>query len=471
MSMINKDKLAVIILGAGKGKRMKSKKAKVLHLVAGRPMIDYTVNLAASLGSKKIVLVVGHQGDEVRALLSGRRIETVEQKQQLGTAHAVLQAENILKSSRHTDILILSGDVPLLKKETLKRLLREHKRAQAAATILTVEAPDPYGYGRVVRRRDSSIERIVEERDASRKEKGIKEINSGIYCFKKDFLFKALKQVRRKNVQKEFYLTDVIGMARKKGLPVHALLADDFTEVMGINTRIELANSERIMRDEVLSKLMLKGVTIMDPSSTFIDSTVSIGRDTVIYPHTQIYGNTRIGEDCVIMSHSVIRDTRIGHSVEIKGFVFITDSLIGDNAKIGPFSHFRPETVLKEGVKIGNFVEVKKSVVGIGSKAPHLTYIGDSIIGKKVNIGAGTITCNYDGKAKHQTIIGDGVFVGSDTQFVAPIKVGKGALIGAGTTVTQDIPPYSLTLSRAPQVNKENWVLDNIRKEKKKKRK
>jgi bifunctional UDP-N-acetylglucosamine pyrophosphorylase/glucosamine-1-phosphate N-acetyltransferase len=361
--------------------------------------------------------------------------------------------------------------VPLLKAGTVKKMLREHERSQAVITLLTAVVPEPYGLGRIIRKDDFSVERIVEERDAARKEKMINEVNSGIYCFQKDFLFKALKETRRNNAQKEFYLTDVIGIARKKGLRVHAVTADDYTETLGINTRIEMAEIEWALRSETLEKLMLKGVTIIDPQSTVIDSQVSIGRDTVIYPNTEIYGNTRIGEDCTIRSHSVIRNTRIGRSAEIKGFVFITDSVIGDHAVIGPFSHFRPETVLRENVKIGNFVEVKKSVIGAGSKAPHLTYIGDSTVGKKVNIGAGTITCNYDGKAKHRTIIKDEVFVGSDTQFVAPVKVGKGAMIASGTTVTEDIPPYSLTLSRTPQVNKEGWVLKKREEEKKKKEK
>lgn len=463
--MIKREKLATVILGAGKGKRMKSKKAKVLHLLAGRPIIEYTLDLAKSLQTDKIVLVVGYQGDSAKALFADKKIDIVEQKEQLGTAHAVMQAKDVLKDFRG-NILVLSGDVPLLKKKTIARLLKKHDKSKAVVTVLTARVPDPFGYGRVIRKKDSSIEKIVEEGDATKREKSINEINSGVYCFKKDFLFNTLKAIKRENVQKEFYLTDIIEIARKSGLPVNALLADDFNEIMGINTRVELANIEQMMRKNILSKLMLKGVSIIDPSSTFIDSTVNIGKDTIIYPHTQIYGNTKIGEDCIILSHSVIINSSIGHSVEIKGFVFITESIIGNNAKIGPFSHFRPETVLKEGVKIGNFVEIKKSVIGMGSKAPHLTYIGDSTIGKKVNIGAGTITCNYDGSDKHQTIINDEVFVGSDTQFIAPIKVGKGAVIAAGTTVTKDVPPYSLTLSRAEQINKENWVLQKIKKEK-----
>jgi len=466
--MMKKKKLAIVILGAGKGERMKSKKAKVLHLLAGRPMIEYTVDLAESLHSDKIVLVVGYQGDRVKLLLADKKIDIVEQKEQLGTAHAIIQSKGVLKNFKG-NILVLSGDVPLLKKETLIRLLKEHDKLGSVVTVLTARIPEPYGYGRVLRKKDSSIEKIVEEGDATKKERRINEINSGIYCFKKDFLFNTLQTIKRDNVQKEFYLTDIIEIARKRNLPVHTLLADDSNEIMGINTRVDLANIEQTMRKNILSKLMLNGVTIIDPSSTFIDSTVNIGKDTIIYPHTQIYGNTKIGEDCVIMSHSVIINSSIAHSVEIKGFVFITESTIGNNAKIGPFTHFRPETILKERVKIGNFVEIKKSVVGMGSKAPHLTYIGDSTIGKKVNIGAGTITCNYDGREKHQTIINDGVFVGSDTQFVAPIKVGKGAYIAAGTTVTKDVPPYSLTLSRADQINKENWVLQKIKEEKGKK--
>lgn len=468
--MNKKGKTAIIIMAAGQGKRMKSKTAKVLHPLAGRPMIEYVVGLAKRMKPDRIVLVVGHQAEEVRALFPEKDVRIAEQKKQMGTAHAVMQAESLLKNFSG-NVIVLSGDIPLLRQETLKQLQREHIKTKAAVTLLTAGVPDPSGYGRIVRREDDSVEKIVEERDASPKEKRIDEINSGIYCFQSDFLFKALKSIGRKNAQKEFYLTDTIEAAKKKGLKVHAVFADDHTEVMGINTRVELSDAEWILRAEILEKLMLKGVTIIDPTSTYIDSTVSIGKDTVIYPNTEIYGATKIGEDCTIMSHSLIRDTRIGNSVLIKGFVFIADSIIGNRAQIGPFSHFRPETVLRDEVKIGNFVEVKKSVIGTGSKAPHLTYIGDSTVGKKVNIGAGTITCNYDGRYKHKTVINDGVFIGSDTQIVAPVKIGKGALIAAGTTVTEDIPPYALTLSRAPQVNKEEWVLRRMEEEKKKKEK
>ena len=470
LAMNKKGKTAIVIMAAGQGKRMKSKRAKVLHPLAGMPMIEYVVGLAKKMKPDRIVLVVGHQAEEVSALFPGRDIRIAEQKKQMGTAHAVMQAESLLKGFSG-NVIVLSGDIPLLRQETLKQLQREHIKTKAAVTLLTAGVPNPSGYGRIVRREDDSVEKIVEERDASPREKRIDEINSGIYCFQSDFLFRSLKSIGRKNTQKEFYLTDTIEAAKKKGLPVHAVFMDDHTEVMGINTRVELSDAEWILRAEILEKLMLKGVTIIDPASTYIDSTVSIGRDTVIYPNTEIYGATKIGKDCTIMSHSVIQDSKVGNSVLIKGFVFIADSIIGNRAQIGPFSHFRPQTVLGDEVKVGNFVEVKKSVIGTGSKAPHLTYIGDSTVGKKVNIGAGTITCNYDGRHKHKTVINDGVFIGSDTQIVAPVKIGKGALIAAGTTVTEDIPPYALTLSRVPQVNKEEWVLRRMEEEKKKEEK
>ncbi|MEK6692105.1 MAG: bifunctional UDP-N-acetylglucosamine diphosphorylase/glucosamine-1-phosphate N-acetyltransferase GlmU [Nitrospirota bacterium] len=451
--------LAVIILAAGIGKRLRSKKAKVLHTLAGEPMIRYVVRKAISLAPLKIVVIIGNQAEEVKACISeSPKISFVKQKDLLGTANAVQQAEKSLSGFNGT-VLILSGDVPLVKEGSLRFLLRDHSERGNDLTFITTVITDPSGYGRVLRDAYSRIIRVIEERDATEEERKIREINTGIYAAEKEFLFRSLKGVKRENVQSEYYITDVIEIAVRGKKRVGAVSAENPVEVMGINTRKELADAERYLRGKKLNDLMLNGVTIIDPSNTYIGPSVSIGRDSIIYPNTFLEGVTSIGEDCVIYPNVRIIDSRLGDGVVVKDSCLIAKGEIGNRATIGPFAQLRPESVIKKGAKIGNFVEVKKSSVGEGSKAMHLSYIGDATIGKGVNIGAGTITCNYDGFSKYPTVIEDEVFVGSDTQFIAPVRIGKGAVIAAGSTITMDVPKDALAMSRVDQVNRKGWAL------------
>lgn len=444
------DKTAVIILAAGKGTRMKSEKAKVLHEIAGVPMLSYVLDAAKETGADKTVVVVGHQADKVMERFDGKDLIFAEQKEQLGTGHAVMQAEKALKGFKG-DVLILSGDVPLITSETIKGLMKVHRDEKATLTILTAEPETPHGYGRIIKDSRGNVKKIVEQKDATEKEKEVREINTGIYCVDSPFLFKALKGIKPQNVQKEFYLTDIVAIAVKGKEAVSTSKVREFEEVMGINSRIELAEAECAIRIRTVQGLMASGVTLVDPYNTYIAPSVRIGRDTVVYPGVMLEGNTTIGSDCVIGLGSIVSDSTIGNGVKIKPYSIIEESEVREGAYIGPVAHLRPASLIDKNAHIGNFVEVKKSTIGEGSKANHLTYIGDSTIGKGVNIGAGTITCNYDGVKKYQTIIEDNVFVGSDTQFIAPVRIGKGSLIGAGTTVTRDVPEDSLVLSRVRQ--------------------
>ncbi len=450
-------KVATIVLAAGIGKRMKSNLVKVLHQIAGRPMILYTVDLARRITEKGIIVVLGHQTEKIKEVLTGEDLKFAIQKKPLGTGDAVKEALRLIEGYSGT-VLVLNGDTPLLREETLNRLLQTHQKGKAKVTILTAELDNPTGYGRVLRGRRNKILKIVEEKDLKKNEKDIREINSGTYAFDSKFLFEAIKGINRNNVQREYYLTDTIEIATRKSIKVSSVPAEDHEEVLGINTRINLAKAESIARRRILDAFMLQGVTIISPEATFIDSTVSIGRDTIIYPNTYIEGNTVIGEECRIFPNTRISNSTLGDMVTIKDSCVITDSRIEDRATVGPFTHLRPGSTLSPEAKVGNFVEVKNTRIGKGSKAMHLSYLGDAVIGEGVNIGAGTITCNYDGIRKYQTIIEDEVFVGSDTQFVAPVKVGKGALIGAGSTITEDVPADALALSRVKQVTKEGWA-------------
>ncbi len=444
-------------MAAGLGTRMKSNLVKILHPLAGMPMLVYTLNLAKSLRPARVIAVIGHQADKVKDTFSDYDVNWAIQKEQKGTGHAVMQARSLLNNFNGT-VIVLSGDTPLLKKETISELIKSHKSKGNRVTILTTELNNPYGYGRVITNADGKVERIVEEKDASETIKKARLINTGIYAFDKDFLFDSLSEIKPNNAQGEYYLTDVIGIAAKRGLEINAVNAGDSDEVMGINTRLELAKAEKVIRKRINDKWMLNGVTIIDPEVTFIDDSVDIGRDTIIYPNNFICGKTKIGEGCTIYPNSRIIDAEIGNEVKIKDSCLIEKSKIGDRASIGPFAHLRPHTELGRDVKIGNFVEIKKSVIKDGAKANHLTYLGDSHVGRNVNIGAGTITCNYDGFKKHRTAIGDNVFVGSDVQFIAPVKIGKGAIVAAGTTVTEDVPADSLVISRTKQISKKGWA-------------
>ena len=451
--------LASIVLAAGKGTRMKSGLIKVLHPVAGMPMIAWPVNAARNAGSDPIVLVIGHQANAVQSTFRGATdIRCAMQEEQLGTGHAVACALEAL-SGFHGTVLILCGDTPLLRSETLTAMLEFHRDNQAAVTVLTALMDDPYGYGRVVRDVSGRVSRIVEQKDADPDEQEIREINSGIYCMDSEFLSANIREIGNDNAQKEYYLTDLLAIAVRKGLTCLALPTADADEIMGVNDRVQLAEAARVLRRRINRSHMLNGVTIIDPDTTYIDNGITIGADTVIHPGCRIGEGTIIGEGCEIEGNVTIMDCLIGDECHIKAASVLESSKLGEDVAVGPMAHLRPGTQLGAKVKIGNFVETKKIVMGEGSKASHLTYLGDAELGRNVNIGCGTITCNYDGVNKHLTVIGDDVFIGSDVQLVAPVSVGHRSLVAAGTTVTIDVPPDSLAISRVPQVNKEGWRL------------
>jgi bifunctional UDP-N-acetylglucosamine pyrophosphorylase/glucosamine-1-phosphate N-acetyltransferase len=446
-----------VILAAGKGTRMRSDLVKVLHPLLGVPMLSYPVELSLNvINAEKTIVVIGHQADRIQEKFKDPRIHFVLQEEQLGTGHAVLQAVPFFRSFTGT-VLILCGDVPLVKPETLRSFMETFWRNESILSVLTAVIENPFGYGRIIRSPAGWLERIVEEKDASEEEQLIREINTGIFCVKASYLIDGLKEIGQGNAQSEYYLTDLVEIGRKWGLRCSAHIVADPVEVMGINTRVDLAIAHEVLRQEKLKDLMLSGVTVIDPKTTYVDRTVEIGRDTVLYPNCFLQGKTKIGDRCIIESNSKISDSIIGNEVTIRPNSVITESKIEEGASIGPFAHLRPLTEVKPKVKIGNFVEVKKSVIGKGTKANHLAYIGDSLVGEEVNIGAGTITCNYDGFEKHQTIIGDRVFVGSNVELVAPVKVGSRSWIGAGTTVTKDIPEGALAISRVKQKNIKGW--------------
>jgi len=449
--------IATVILAAGKGTRMKSDLVKVLHPLLGIPMLSYTIALSLNeIKAEKTIVVIGYQADRIKEKFKDPRIHFALQEEQLGTGHAVLQAVSFLKKFTGT-VLILCGDVPLVRGETLHSFINHFRENDSTLSVLTTVVEHPHGYGRILRSPEGWLEKIVEEKDASEKERMIREINTGIFCVKASFLIEGLKEIGQENAQGEYYLTDLVEVAGRRGLRCSAYQAVDPVEVMGINTRVDLAIANEVLRQEKMKSLMLSGVTVLDPKATYVDRTVEIGRDTVLYPNCVLQGKTKIGERCIIESNAKISDSIVGNEVAIRSNSVITESKVEDGASIGPFAHLRPLSEVKSRAKIGNFVEVKKSVIGKGSKANHLAYIGDSLLGEEVNIGAGTITCNYDGFEKHQTIIGDRVFVGSNVELVAPVKVGKNASIGAGSTVTKDVPEGALAISRAKQKNIKGW--------------
>lgn len=452
--------LDILILAAGLGTRMKSNTAKVLHKVGGRPLIAHVCRTAAALDPRKIYVVVGHQAAEVKAAvlaeLGAEQVEFALQSEQLGTGHAVNSAREFLQAQDST-LLILSGDVPMIRAETLAALVqqqRTHRGRGAACTILTVRVDDPIGYGRIVRD-DLGFEKIVEQKDASEEERRIREINSGIYCFDTRMLFNALTRVRNDNKQNEYYLTDVPRLMREAGEAVSLYVHSDSREVSGINNREELADIEKALRRRVNSRLMRDyGVTLIDPKHTYISEDTEIGRDTVIFPNVVIEGKTVIGDGCEIRANVRLTNAVLGRNVSVLESSVIADSIVRDNVSIGPFAHLRNGAIIESDARIGNFVEVKKSIVGKNAKASHLTYLGDAEIGENTNIGAGTITCNYDGKNKHKTKIGNNVRIGSDTMLVAPVEVGDGAVTGAGSVVTKDVPPNKLAVGAPAKVIK-----------------
>jgi bifunctional UDP-N-acetylglucosamine pyrophosphorylase/glucosamine-1-phosphate N-acetyltransferase len=446
-----------VILAAGKGTRMKSRTPKVLHPIAGRALIDRVLDTAMQLSPASVTLVVGHEADRIRAHLASRpNLEFVVQEPQLGTGHALLMTEPVL-AGRSGTVLMLSGDVPLLGAGTLARLLSAHDAQDAAATVLTAHVARPYGYGRIIRSQ-GRITRIVEERDASPAQREIKEINSGIYAFALAPLFDALKGIGVQNAQAEYYLPDLVAIYRRRRRPVGTYTVDDPMEIRGINSRSELAEVSRMVRQQTNEELMAAGVTLVDPATTYIDSDVEVGPDTVIHPFVFLEGRTKIGAACEIHAGSRIVNSTIGDHVIVRNHTVISDSEVGAGAALGPFAHVRPGSVVGEQAHVGNFVELKKTALGARSKANHLAYLGDATIGAGVNVGAGTITCNYDGERKSQTVIEDDAFIGSDATLIAPLRVGRGAYVAASSCITDDVPPEALAIARARQENKDGWV-------------
>ncbi|MDO5787645.1 MAG: bifunctional UDP-N-acetylglucosamine diphosphorylase/glucosamine-1-phosphate N-acetyltransferase GlmU [Phascolarctobacterium sp.] len=447
--------LVAVILAAGKGTRMRSKYPKVLHKVGGKPMLQHVIDAATVAGCDEKVVIVGHEAELVEKMV-GSQGKIALQAEQLGTGHAVMQTAEALKGFTGT-ALILCGDTPLLEGEELKKFCEAHKASGAAATVLTAVMDDPFGYGRIVRDEKGNVQAIVEQKDATEAQKAIKEINTGIYCMECPLMFDVLATLTNDNAQGEYYLTDVLEKLNQAGQKVGGVVTEDSDMVMGINSRKQLSVAEGVMRQRILDKLMDNGVTIMDPASTFIEGSVKIGRDTIIYPYTWLEGTTEIGEDCEIGPNARFTNVKIGNDNHLQ-FIYGHDCEVKNHVTAGPYVHLRPDTVISDGVKIGNYVEVKNSNVGEGTKLPHLTYIGDSDIGSGVNMGCGCITVNYDGKKKHRTIIGDNAFVGCNTNLVAPVTVQANTYIGAGSTITKEVPENALGIARAKQKNIEGWA-------------
>ncbi len=448
-----------IILAAGEGTRMKSKLSKVLHKVSGKPILQYVIEASKGAKIEKNIVIVGHSGDQVREYFSDSdidfRSQPIGQGVPYGTGYAAIQALDAIEDD--STVLILYGDTPLITRGTIEKLLGFHNENKLDATVLTAILPYPKGYGRIIRSLDGSVEKIVEEKDASEDEKAINEINSGIYSFKGNLLKLALNNLDNNNAQNEYYITDAIEILRDKGYNVGGYIIDDPNEIHGVNSRSQLAFSESIMRDRIMKYHMDNGVTIINPGSTVIGPDVTIGRDTIIYPGALLEGQTILGEDCIIRGDTRIIDSKIGNGVVIESST-IENSRVGENTKIGPYAHLRPNCSIGRDIKIGNFVEVKNSTMDDFTKAGHLAYIGDADIGKNVNIGCGVIFVNYDGKNKHRSLVEDNAFIGSNANLVAPVRVEPWGYIAAGSTITKDVKEGELSLSRSPQTNIDGWV-------------
>ncbi|WP_072520218.1 bifunctional UDP-N-acetylglucosamine diphosphorylase/glucosamine-1-phosphate N-acetyltransferase GlmU [Gemella massiliensis] len=440
-----------VILAAGKGTRMKSKLYKVLHKVCDRTMVELVLDSLNDLKMDEVITVVGHGAEKVKEVL-GDRTKFVLQAEQLGTAHAVKVAKDMLKDKNGTTI-VMYGDTPLIRPETINNMLDHHEQTKAKATVLTAYADNPFAYGRIIRDTNGKLEKIVEEKDAAEPEKQVKEINSGIYCFDNKLLFEMLEEVKNDNKQGEYYLPDVLYLIRNRGEIIETYLCNDFDETFGVNDRVALAYAENVMRNRINTKHMLNGVTLVDPANTYIAPNAIIGRDTTIYPNVTIKSNTVIGEDCQIKPNSYLENSIIKNGVKVLSST-VTDSIIGANTRIGPYSHIRNNCVLGENVRIGNFVELKNTKYGNGSKTAHLSYLGDTTVGSNTNIGCGTITVNYDGKNKYRTTIGSDTFIGCNSNLIAPVEIGDGAIVAAGTTVTKNVPDDALVIARAKQENK-----------------
>jgi bifunctional UDP-N-acetylglucosamine pyrophosphorylase/glucosamine-1-phosphate N-acetyltransferase len=451
-----KRELLALVLAAGKGTRFNSDKIKVLHPMLGKPMIHLVVDCMLALRPETVYLVVGFQKDEVMAEEYSKPVQFIHQKKQLGTAHAVLAAKKILQTSRNKDLLVINGDLTLIRPETLRPMIKQHRKDKNALTFLSAEMDDPTGFGRVTYCENDLI-RIFEEKDASPAQRKIKEVNVGVYLFSIEDLLGSLPKISNKNAKSEFYLTDIIEIMSKGKGKVGAYKAPAGQEIVGINDRYELSKAVEILRQRKIKSLAASGVTILDPSTTWIDLDVEIGRDTTIYSSVVLEGRTKIGKGCKLYPFVHVKDSRIGHDVNILTSTVIEESTIEKGVQVGPFTHLRPKNILKAGAKVGNFVEMKNTVFGRSSKAGHLSYLGDCEIKDNVNIGAGTITCNYDGRKKHKTVIDEGAFIGSGTELIAPVKIGKDSYVGAGSTITKDVSAGALAVSRSRQVEKPGW--------------
>lgn len=445
-------KLKALILAAGKGTRMKSDLPKVIHKVNGIPMVKKILNELEVLGTEENILILGHKKEVVLEELG--EVKYVVQEQQLGTGHAIMQTEELLKDY-DGDVMILCGDTPLLRNETLKEMYEAHKKSGAATTILTSIYENPFGYGRIVKDGEK-VTAIIEEKEADEEIKKIKEVNAGVYCCNAKALFAALSKVTNNNEKGEYYLTDIVGIQVAEGKAVASFILENNEEILGVNSKVELAQAAKVLRERKNNSLMEEGVILIDPAATYIEETVKIGKDTVIYPTVMLQGNTVIGENCEIIGCTRIIDSTLGNDIRIESSV-IEESVVDDKVTMGPFAHLRPKSHLKEKVHIGNFVEVKKSTLEYGVKAGHLTYLGNATVGKDTNIGAGTITCNYDGVNKFDTVIGENVFIGSDTMLVAPVNIGDKAITGAGSVITKDVAPRALAVERNKQIIKFEW--------------
>jgi bifunctional UDP-N-acetylglucosamine pyrophosphorylase/glucosamine-1-phosphate N-acetyltransferase len=448
--------LAVLILAAGKGTRLKSSLAKVLHRAGGRPLVEHVLAACAALKPRKTVVVVGHQAEQVSAVVEPLEADVVLQQPQRGTGHAMQVARRALGGAKF--VVVLPGDAPLIRTATLRSMIAAHRAANAAATILSAVVSDPSGYGRILRKSETAVQAIVEESQLTEEQRELNEINSSIYCFTLEKLWPALAQVQPNNKHRELYLTDAVAVLAAKNETVLAHVASDPREALGCNTRADLAEVDRIFREWKRASLMSDGVSIQLPETVLIDPDVTAGEDTVLEPAVQLLGKTKIGERCTIRTGSVLSDVVVGNDVIVEPHSVIAQSRLDDNVIVGPFARLRPGTHLKNGSRVGNFVEMKKTTVGEGTKVPHLTYLGNANVGSKTNIGAGTITCNYDGFQKHATNIGKGVFIGSDSTLVAPVRIGDGAYVAAGSTITENIPPDALGIARGRQVNKPRWA-------------
>lgn len=445
----------VVILAAGQGTRIKSKFPKVTHKVCGKEMVNHVIDAMKKADLNDINVVIGKGAELVKEVTASRNVSYSVQNEQLGTGHAVKCAKDFLKGKQGV-VAIFTGDAPLITSETVKNLMKEHIDSKNAGTVLTAVIDDPTGYGRIIRK-DGEVEKIVEQKDCNEEEKLVKEINSGVFCFDIESLLDALDKIKNNNSQGEYYLTDVIEILKSENKKVGAFVTN-FEETVGANSRVQLAEAEKIMRHRINTEHMTNGVTIINPDNTYIGADVEIGQDTVIYPGTILEGNTKIGEDCIIYENCRIKNGIVGNKTTIESSVII-DSSVGSNTTVGPFAYIRPESSIGDDVKIGDFVEVKKSSIGNGTKVAHLTYIGDAKVGEHCNFGCGTVVVNYDGKKKHQTIIGNHSFIGCNTNLVSPVEVKDNTYIAAGSTITEEVPEYSLAIARARQVNKKDWVI------------